>query len=67
MFMELFVTILLSVSTLAVVVILIAGLWVFAIGGDAHSKHGNRLMKWRVNAQMVAVFFIFLLAAIRDL
>ena len=64
--MELLVTVLFSVSTLAVVAILIAGLWVFAMGGDVHSKHGNRLMKWRVNAQMVAVFFIFLLAAIRD-
>lgn len=52
--------ILLAVACLAVVVILATGIGGFAKGGEFNRRHGNRLMRWRIIAQAVAVA-IFLL------
>lgn len=52
--------ILLAVACLAVVVILATGIGGFARGGEFNRRHGNRLMRWRIIAQAVAVA-IFLL------
>ena len=54
--------ILLAVCCLAVVVILAIGIGGFARGGEFNRKHGNRMMRWRLIAQAVAiaVFMLYL-------
>lgn len=56
--------ILLVICCLAVVAILATGIGGFAKGGEFNRKHGNRLMRWRLAAQAVAitVFLIYLWA-----
>lgn len=39
----------------AVVVILLTGIGGFAVGGEFNRRNGNRLMRWRIAAQAVAV------------
>ena len=54
--------ILLAIACLAVVVILATGIGGFARGGEFNRKHGNRLMRWRIIAQAVAIaVFLFYL------
>jgi len=50
-----FMPILLAVSLLAVLGVLFAGLVSMARGGDFNRKHGNRLMRWRVALQGLAI------------
>ena len=57
--------ILLAVCCLAVVVILATGIGGFAKGGEFNRKHGNRLMRWRLGAQFVAVILIVSFAYLR--
>lgn len=52
----LFIVILLAVF--AVVVILMLGLGGFAGGGAFNKKHSNRLMRYRIIAQFIAVVLI---------
>ena len=56
--------ILLAICCLAVVVILATGIGGFAKGGEFNRKHGNRMMRWRIIAQAVAiaVFLLYLWA-----
>lgn len=53
---------LLAICCLAVLVILATGIGGFARGGEFNRKHGNRMMRWRIYAQAVAivVFLIYL-------
>lgn len=51
---------LLMAAMAAVVLILMTGIGGFAKGGEFNRKHGNRLMRWRLIAQAVAIA-IFLL------
>lgn len=51
-----------AAATLVVAVILIIGVLTFAKGGEFNRKHGNRLMRYRVAAQFVAVLLIILFA-----
>jgi hypothetical protein len=52
---------LLIVAAVALVaVILITGIGSFAKGGDFHRKHANRIMRFRIYAQAVAVALIML-------
>jgi len=50
--------ILVAVACLVVVVILMIGIGGFAKGGDFNRKHANRLMRYRIAAQAVAVLVI---------
>ena len=50
--------ILVVVACLAVLVILMIGIGGFAKGGDFNRKHANRLMRYRIIAQAVAVLVI---------
>ncbi|RMD95447.1 MAG: twin transmembrane helix small protein [Alphaproteobacteria bacterium] len=50
--------VLVAISMLAVLAILMVGVGGFARGGDFNRKHANRLMRWRVGAQAVAVALI---------
>lgn len=42
-------------ACLLVLVILMTGIGGFAKGGEFNRKHANRLMRWRIYAQFVAV------------
>ncbi|PRX37729.1 Hypoxia induced protein conserved region [Meinhardsimonia xiamenensis] len=47
-----------AVAMLAVLVILMVGVLGFARGGEFNRKHANRIMRWRVGAQAVAIALI---------
>ncbi|MCC5969407.1 MAG: twin transmembrane helix small protein [Pararhodobacter sp.] len=47
-----------ALASLAVLVILIIGVGSFAKGGEFNRKHANRLMRYRLAAQFVAVILI---------
>ncbi len=59
----LFIVILLLL--LVVVVILATGIGGFAKGGEFNRKHSNRLMRWRIGVQFVAVLAILLFITLR--
>lgn len=46
------------IACLAVLVILAIGLGAFGGGGEFNQKHANRLMRYRLGAQFVAVLLI---------
>lgn len=50
-----FMPILLALALLAVLGVLFAGLVSMARGGEFNRKHGNRLMRWRVALQGLAI------------
>ncbi len=47
-----------AVATLAVLAILLVGIGGFARGGEFNRKHANRIMRYRIAAQFVAVVLI---------
>ncbi|NBE09334.1 twin transmembrane helix small protein [Paragemmobacter ruber] len=47
-----------AVAALAVLAILMVGIGGFAKGGDFNRKHANRIMRYRIIAQAVAVALI---------
>lgn len=51
-------------AMLAVLVVLFAGLFVMARGGQANSKWSNRLMQWRVALQALALLVFVILVAV---
>ena len=50
--------ILAAVASLAVLAILIFGVASFAKGGEFNRRNSNRIMRWRLGAQFVAVVLI---------
>ena len=54
------------VAVLAVAVILMIGIGGFARGGDFNRKHANRVMRWRIGAQAIAVALILLFIYLRQ-
>lgn len=50
--------ILVLVACLAVAAILLFGIGTFARGGDFNRKHANKIMRWRIIAQFIAVLVI---------
>ncbi len=58
--------ILAAIACLAVVVVLALGLGGFAGGGDFNKKNSNKLMRYRIAAQFVAVIFIVLFVVFRN-
>lgn len=57
--------ILAALAVLVVTVILMVGVGGFARGGDFNRKHGNRMMRWRIVAQAVAVALILIFIWLR--
>ncbi|KIN62278.1 hypothetical protein Z946_1135 [Sulfitobacter noctilucicola] len=53
------------IAVLAVAVILMLGMGGFASGGAFNKKHSNRLMRYRIVAQFVAVLLILLFVWLR--
>jgi hypothetical protein len=47
-----------AIAALAVLAILMIGIGGFAKGGDFNRKHANRIMRYRIIAQAVAVALI---------
>ncbi len=53
------------IAVLTVLVILMVGIGGFAKGGDFNRKHANRIMRYRIIAQAIAVVIILGFVAIR--
>ena len=53
-------------ACLAVLGILMLGIGGFAKGGEFNKKHANRIMRWRIGAQFVAVILILLFVWLRS-
>ncbi len=47
-----------AIAALAVLAILMVGIGGFAKGGDFNRKHANRIMRYRIIAQAIAVALI---------
>jgi len=47
-----------AAACLVVLLVLIMGIATFTKGGDFNRKHGNKLMRYRIYAQFVAVILI---------
>ena len=57
--------IVMALAMLGVVVILMIGIGGFAKGGDFNRKHANKVMRWRIAAQFIAVLLILLFVFVR--
>ncbi|MDP5306803.1 twin transmembrane helix small protein [Paracoccus spongiarum] len=55
-----------ALAVLVVLAILATGIGGFARGGEFNRRHGNRLMRWRLIAQAVAVALILLFIWLRE-
>ena len=54
-----------ALACLVVGGILLFGIGTFGVGGDFNRKHANRIMRWRIGAQAVAVILILLFVWLR--
>jgi hypothetical protein len=54
-----------AIACFVVLVILMIGIGGFARGGDFNRKHANRIMRYRVIGQAVAIALILLFVALR--
>jgi hypothetical protein len=57
--------ILVALACLIVLGILVLGVGTFGKGGDFNRKHANRIMRYRIGAQAVAVALILLYVYLR--
>ncbi len=57
--------ILVAVACVAVLAILIFGIGTFGKGGEFNRKYANKIMRWRIGAQFVAVLLIMLFVFMR--
>lgn len=55
-----------TIGCFIVLAILAVGIGGFAKGGDFNRKHANKLMRWRIAAQAVAVVVIVIFAWARS-
>lgn len=62
--MNTFVTVLIVVAMLLTLGVLFSGLIVMARGGEVNRKYGNKLMRWRVVLQGIALALLALAFAI---
>lgn len=54
-----------AAAALVVVIILATGIGGFARGGEFNRRNANRLMRWRIIAQALAVLLILLFVTLR--
>ncbi len=52
-------------AILAVFIVLMIGLGSFTSGGDFNRKYGNKLMRYRIIAQAIAIILILLFVILR--
>ncbi|MFP4274833.1 MAG: twin transmembrane helix small protein [Paracoccaceae bacterium] len=57
--------ILIAVVMIGVVLILVTGVAGFARGGEFNRKYANKLMRWRIAAQFLAVVLILFFVWVR--
>ena len=57
--------IIVAIAVLIVLAILLTGIGGFAKGGDFNRKHANRIMRYRIYAQFLAVVLILAFVLIR--
>ncbi|VAV97049.1 FIG00993507: hypothetical protein [hydrothermal vent metagenome] len=57
--------ILVAVACVAVLAILMFGIGTFGKGGEFNRKYANKIMRWRIGAQFVAVLLILLFVFVR--
>lgn len=57
--------VLVVVACAAVLVILMLGIGSFGVGGQTAHKYSNKLMRWRIAAQAVAIALILLFIWLR--
>lgn len=55
-----------ALAAFGVLIILLIGIGGFARGGEFNRKHGNRLMRYRIYAQALAVLLILAFAWLRS-
>lgn len=64
--MKIVAFVLFVIAALTTLAVLFAGLFVMARGGEVNRKYGNKLMRWRVMAQAVALLFFAIAMMIKD-
>ena len=57
--------ILVAVACVIVLAILMFGIGTFGKGGEFNRKYANKIMRWRIGAQFVAVLLILLFVFVR--
>ena len=57
--------IIVAIAVLIVLAILLTGIGGFAKGGDFNRKHANRIMRYRIYAQFLAVVLILAFVLVR--
>lgn len=57
--------VLVAIAVLLVLVILLTGIGGFARGGEFNRKHANRIMRYRIYAQFVAICLVLLFVWLR--
>lgn len=57
---------LVALAVFIVLGILMFGIGTFGKGGDFNKKHANRIMRWRIGAQAVAIALILLFVFLRS-
>ena len=57
--------ILVAAAVLLVLFILLTGIGGFAKGGDFNRKHANRIMRYRIYAQALAIVLILIFVTLR--
>ncbi|WP_298680282.1 twin transmembrane helix small protein [uncultured Lentibacter sp.] len=55
-----------AAACVAVLIILMIGVGGFAKGGEFNRKHANRIMRWRIGGQFIAVALILLFVWMRS-
>lgn len=58
--------IIVAISVLVVLGILMFGIGTFAKGGEFNKKNANKIMRWRIIAQAIAVVLILLFVYLRN-
>ncbi|MXQ08058.1 twin transmembrane helix small protein [Alphaproteobacteria bacterium GH1-50] len=57
--------IIVGIACLIVLGILLTGVGGFAKGGDFNKKHANKIMRWRIYAQAIAIVLILIFVLVR--
>jgi hypothetical protein len=55
-----------AVACFGVLIILMVGVGGFAKGGDFNKKYANKIMRWRIGAQFIAVLLILAFVWLRQ-
>ena len=53
-----------AIAALMVLAVLVLGIASFGVGGEFNRRHANRLMRWRVILQFVAVVLILVFVTV---